>query len=77
MIVGLIVVILVKQQPEWTLAFLPNIQQLLTDYFFGITYEAVPAFLASLIVTIVVSLFTKKPDFADEMVTDLELGTKK
>lgn len=77
MIVGLIVVILVKQQPEWTMTFLPNIQQLLTDYFFGITYEAVPAFLASLLVTVIVSLFTKKPEFADEMLTDLESGTKK
>ncbi|MFB4166247.1 sodium/proline symporter [Alteribacillus sp. JSM 102045] len=71
MIVGLITVILVKQQPAWTFAFLPDIQALFSNILFGITYEAVPGFLMSLIVTVVISKFTQKPINADEVVEDL------
>jgi sodium/proline symporter len=45
MITGLITVILVKQQPQWTYTFLPDIKELLNTYFFGITYDAIPGFI--------------------------------
>jgi sodium/proline symporter len=71
MLVGLITVILVKKQPEWTYSFLPDVKELVSKILFGITYEAVPGFLMSLIVTVVVSLFTKKPANAKETISDL------
>ncbi|UFT99957.1 sodium/proline symporter [Radiobacillus kanasensis] len=71
MITGLITVILVKQQPQWTYAFLPDVKELLNTYFFGITYEAVPGFLVATIFTVVVSLFTKKPEGAEEVIDSL------
>ncbi|WP_408008992.1 sodium/proline symporter [Pseudalkalibacillus sp. A8] len=71
MIVGLVTVILVKQQPEWTYAFLPDVQAFFSKILFGITYEAVPGFLMALIVTVVVSLFTKKPANAKDTIEDL------
>jgi sodium/proline symporter len=66
MIVGLLTVVLVKKQPEWTLAFLPDIKALFAKLLFGITYEAVPGFLMSLLVTVVVSFFTRPPEGAEE-----------
>lgn len=72
MITGLITVILVKQQPQWTYAFLPDIKELLNAYFFGITYEAVPGFIVATLFTVVVSLFTKKPDNAEEVLESLK-----
>jgi len=71
MIVGLITVILVKKQPEWTYSFLPDIKELVGNLLFGVTYEAVPGFLMSLIVTVIVSLFTKKPANAEKTIKDL------
>ncbi|MCM3618464.1 hypothetical protein M3936_12815 [Sutcliffiella horikoshii] len=72
MITGLITVILVKQQPQWTYPFLPDIKELLNTYFFGITYEAVPGFIVATLFTVVVSLFTKKPDNAEEVLESLK-----
>ncbi|WP_202076543.1 sodium/proline symporter [Caldalkalibacillus salinus] len=71
MMIGLITVILVKEQPVWTYMFLPDVQQMFSQILFGITYEAVPGFLMSLLVTVVVSLFTKKPDHADQTLEQL------
>lgn len=71
MVVGLITVILVKKQPEWTYHFLPDIKDLVGRLLFGITYEAVPGFLMSLVVTVLVSLFTKKPSNAEKVMKDL------
>lgn len=53
----------------WIFAYLPDIKELLDTYFFGIIYEAVPGFIVATIFTVVISLFTKKPDNAAE---DLE-----
>lgn len=72
MITGLITVILVKKQPEWTYSFLPDIKELVGKILFGVTYEAVPGFLVALIVTVVVSLATRKPENADQVVDDLK-----
>jgi sodium/proline symporter len=71
MIVGLVTVILVKKQPEWTYSFLPDVKALFGKLLFGITYEAVPGFLMALLVTVVVSLFTKKPASASQTVDQL------
>jgi sodium/proline symporter len=71
MIMGLFTVILVKQQPQWTYAFLPDVKELLNTYFFGITYEAVPGFIIATLFTVGVSLFTKKPENADEIIESL------
>ncbi|MGM7703550.1 sodium/proline symporter [Pseudalkalibacillus sp. Hm43] len=71
MIVGLITVILVKKQPEWTYVFLGDVKAFFSNILFGITYEAVPGFLMSLLVTVGVSLFTKKPADAEETIDDL------
>lgn len=75
MIVGLITVILVKQQPQWTFAFLPDIKELVGRLLFGVTYEAVPGFIFAFIVTVVVSYFTKKPSLADETIDELSRKT--
>ncbi len=71
MLLGLITVILVKQQPEWTYAFLPDVQALFAKLLFGVTYEAVPGFLVALFVTVIISKFTQKPSNADDVVDDL------
>ncbi|MDQ0339966.1 sodium/proline symporter [Caldalkalibacillus uzonensis] len=71
MIAGLITVILVKQQPQWTYAFLPDIKALVGKIMFGVTYEAVPGVIIATLVIIVVSKFTKKPDNAVQIVDDL------
>jgi sodium/proline symporter len=71
MITGLITVILVKKQPEWTFSFLPDIKALVGKILFGVTYEAVPGFIVALLVTIIVSTFTKKPDDADKVLAKL------
>jgi sodium/proline symporter len=71
MIVGLITVILVKKQPDWTFAFLPDVKALFGKLLFGVTYEAVPGFLMALFVTVIVSLFTKKPENAEETIDEL------
>lgn len=71
MIVGLVTVVLVKQQPEWTYAFLPDIKELFATLLFGVTYEAVPGFLMATLVTVLVSIFTKKPEGASEIVDEL------
>ncbi|WP_216831136.1 sodium/proline symporter [Alkalihalobacterium elongatum] len=71
MIAGLITVILVKQQPQWTFVFLPDIKALVSKLLFGITYEAVPGFIIATLVIVIVSKFTKRPDSADEVVNDL------
>lgn len=72
MITGLITVILVKKQPEWTYSFLPDMKELVGKMLFGVTYEAVPGFLVALIVTVLVSLATRKPENADQVVDDLK-----
>lgn len=71
MIIGLLTVILVKKQPEWTFTFLPDMKALSGKLLFGITYEAVPGFIMALIVTVMVSKFTQKPDNAEEVINDL------
>lgn len=71
MITGLMTVILVKQQPQWTYVFLPDVKELLNTYFFGITYEAVPGFIVASVVTVIISLATKKPAHAKETVDSL------
>ncbi|WP_161524802.1 sodium/proline symporter [Alteribacter lacisalsi] len=71
MITGLITVIMVAEQPQWTYAFI-DVHAFLNSYFFGITYEAVPGFLVATFFTVVVSLFTKKPDHADGLVDDMK-----
>ncbi|UCZ52672.1 sodium/proline symporter [Bacillus shivajii] len=71
MITGLFTVIMVKQQPEWTYRFI-DVHEFLNTYFFGITYEAVPGFLIATFFTVVVSLFTKKPANANEMIDDMK-----
>ncbi|OLS34504.1 sodium/proline symporter [Bacillus sp. MRMR6] len=68
MITGLITVVLVKQQPAWTLTFLPNVKEVMSSIFFGITYEAFHGFLIATVVTIIVSKFTKKPENAEEII---------
>ncbi|WP_066172728.1 sodium/proline symporter [Bacillus marinisedimentorum] len=60
MIFGLITVVLVKRQPEWTYSFLPDVKEFFSNILFGVTYEAVPGFLVSLLLTIGVSLLTQK-----------------
>lgn len=72
MITGLITVILVKKQPEWTYSFLTDMKELVGKMLFGVTYEAVPGFLVALIVTVLVSLATRKPENADQVVDDLK-----
>ncbi|WP_134703013.1 sodium/proline symporter [Ammoniphilus sp. YIM 78166] len=72
MITGLVTVILVKKQPEWTFTFLPDVKALVGKILFGITYEAVPGFLVALIVTVVVSLFTEKPKNAEELLNSIK-----
>ncbi|MFD1020741.1 sodium/proline symporter [Thalassobacillus hwangdonensis] len=74
MIFGLLTVILVKKQPEWTFSFLPDMKQLSADLLFGITYEAVPGFLVAALATVVVSFMTKKPVQADKMIDQLNYG---
>jgi Na+/proline symporter len=71
MIVGLITVILVKKRPEWTFTFLPDVKALFGKLLFGVTYEAVPGFLMAFLVTVIVSLFTKKPENAEETIDEL------
>lgn len=71
MIAGLLTVILVKQQPQWTYAFLPDVKELLNTYFFGITYEAVPGFIVATTITVVISLFTKRPKHAKQIIERL------
>ena len=71
MICGLITVILVKQQPQWTFAFLPNVKDLVARLLNGITYEAVPGFIVAVAVMIVVSLFTRKPENVDKIMEDI------
>jgi sodium/proline symporter len=71
MIIGLITVILVKKQPEWTYTFLPDIKELFGKILFGVTYEAVPGFLMALLVTVAVSKFTQKPVHAEKTIEDL------
>ncbi|RXT13666.1 hypothetical protein [Ammoniphilus sp. CFH 90114] len=72
MITGLVTVILVKKQPEWTFTFLPDVKALMGKILFGITYEAVPGFLVALLVTVVVSLFTEKPKNAEELLNSIK-----
>ncbi|MGY3718177.1 sodium:solute symporter family transporter [Sutcliffiella cohnii] len=72
MILGLITVILVKKQPEWTFAFLPDVKALFAKILFGVTYEAVPGFLVALLATVLVSLFTNKPVNVDQQFIDIK-----
>ncbi|MCP8617947.1 sodium/proline symporter [Salirhabdus salicampi] len=74
MILGLITVILVKQQPQWTYAFLPDVKQMFANILFGVTYEAVPGFLVATLATVVVSYFTKQPDHSVQIVDELKHG---
>ncbi len=71
MLAGLITVVLVRRQPQWTFAFLPNIRELVDRILFGITYEAVAGFIVAVTVMVVVSLFTKKPDNIDKIMQDI------
>jgi sodium/proline symporter len=71
MITGLITFILVKKQPEWTFSFLPDVKALVGKILFGVTYEAVPGFLVALLVTIIVSKLTKKPEDSEEVIAKL------
>lgn len=71
MIAGLVTVILVKQQPQWTFAFLPNVKDLVGKILNGITYEAVPGFIVAVVVMVVVSLFTKKPENVEQIMRDI------
>ncbi|MCE7792788.1 sodium/proline symporter [Salipaludibacillus sp. CUR1] len=71
MITGLFTVVMVQRQPEWTYRFI-DVQEFLNTYFFGITYEAVPGFLVATFFTVVVSLFTKKPENAGQMIDNME-----
>ncbi|WP_078594353.1 sodium/proline symporter [Evansella clarkii] len=71
MITGLITVIMVAEQPAWTYAFI-DVHEFLNNYFFGITYEAVPGFLVATFFTVVVSLFTKKPANTDELMDKMK-----
>ncbi|PYZ92638.1 sodium:proline symporter [Salipaludibacillus keqinensis] len=71
MITGLFTVIMVKQQPEWTYQFI-DVHEFLNNYFFGITYEAVPGFIVATFFTVVVSLFTEKPANANRMVDEIK-----
>lgn len=73
MVLGLITVILVKQQPEWTYV-ITDFKQLSADLLFGITYEAVPGFIVATLATVLVSLVTKKPANADQVVDELKFG---
>ncbi|WP_096190247.1 sodium/proline symporter [Evansella halocellulosilytica] len=70
MITGLLTVIMVAEQPEWTYQFI-DVHEFLNSYFFGITYEAVPGFIVATFFTVVVSLFTKKPENASDLIDDL------
>ncbi|PTX64323.1 SSS family solute:Na+ symporter [Melghirimyces profundicolus] len=72
MISGLITVILVKKQPAWTFSFLPDIKELFATLLGGITYEAVPGFLVSTLVTVVVSLLTRVPAEAGRELEELK-----
>ncbi|MBD3897678.1 sodium/proline symporter [Halomonas sp. ML-15] len=58
MLAGLIAVLMGSQQPAWTYAFLPDINNLFATILFGITNAAVPGFLISALVAIVVSQLT-------------------
>ncbi|MFC4736844.1 sodium/proline symporter [Bacillus daqingensis] len=71
MISGLLTVIMVAEQPEWSYAFI-DVEAFLTTYFFGITYEAVPGFIIGFLFTVGVSLATKKPEGASEMIDDMD-----
>lgn len=71
MIAGLVTVVLVRQQPQWTFAFLPNIRDLVGKLLYGITYEAVPGFIVAVAVMVVVSLFTKKPENVEKIMEDM------
>jgi Na+/proline symporter len=71
MISGLITVILVKQQPQWTFAFLPNVKNLVAKLLNGITYEAVPGFIVAVAVMVIVSLFTKKPENIEQIMEEI------
>lgn len=71
MIVGVITVILVKKQPEFTFTFLPDMKALFSKLLFGVTYEAVPGFLMATLVTIIVSLLTKRPKNADKIIEEI------
>ncbi|MDQ0352267.1 sodium/proline symporter [Alkalibacillus filiformis] len=71
MILGLLTVVLVAQQPEWTYA-IADFEQLSADLLFGVTYEAVPGFIVATLSTVIVSLFTKKPEDAEQVVDELK-----
>ncbi|MDQ0254541.1 sodium/proline symporter [Evansella vedderi] len=70
MITGLITVVMVKQQPQWTYSII-DVHEFLHKYFFGITYEAVPGFIIATFFTVVVSLFTQKPANGEKIIEDL------
>lgn len=72
MILGLITVILVKKQPEWTLPILGDVKALVGKILFGVTYEAVAGFLVALLVTVGVSLITTQPETGAEYVDQLK-----
>ncbi len=59
MITGLVTVILVSR--------VEAVENFFATILFGVTYEAVPGFLLSLLVTVTVSLVTRKPDNAEKL----------
>lgn len=66
MLAGLIAVLVGSQQPAWTYAFLPDINDLFATILFGITNAAVPGFLISALVAVLVSQLTYRKPLASE-----------